>query len=147
MELMLLGINVIKPTKNLKRNTANKYYLYESIKDYGFINPILVDKNYYIICGNLRYEIAKELGLKVIPCIVVTELNEKQIKEYKVLDNHIQELSTWDYEQKKKYILDNHLPLAKYQLPEDYDIDINIDDFFEKEKVEKLSIFDFGDDE
>lgn len=147
MELLLLGINVIKPTKNLKRNTGNKYYLYESIKDYGFINPILVDKNYYIICGNLRYEIAKELGLKVIPCIVITELNEKQIKEYKVLDNHIQELSTWDYEQKKKYILDNHLPLAKYQLPEDYDIEINIDDFFEKEKVEKLSIFDFGDDE
>lgn len=48
---------------------------------------------------------------------------------------------------RKKYILDNHLPLAKYGLPEDYDIDVNIDDFFEKEKVEKLSIFDFGDDE
>ena len=39
MELLMLGINVIKPTKNLKRNTGNKYYLYESIKDYGFINP------------------------------------------------------------------------------------------------------------
>lgn len=147
MEFVLLHINLIKPSKNLKRDNRNKYYLIESIKDYGFINPILIDKNNYIISGNSRYEAAKELGIQVIPCIMINELNDKQIKEYKVLDNHIQELSNWNYHEKKKYILDNHLALAKYDLPEDYDININIDDFFEEEKVKKLSIFDFGDDE
>lgn len=147
MEFVLLNIKLIKPSKNLKRDNRNKYYLIESIKDYGFINPILIDENNYIISGNSRYEAAKELGIQVIPCIRINELNDKQIKEYKVLDNHIQELSNWNYHEKKKYILDNHLALAKYNLPEDYDININIDDFFEEEKVKKLSIFDFGDNE
>jgi ParB-like chromosome segregation protein Spo0J len=146
MELLIIDINLIKPTKNLRNYNKSKYYLYESIRDYGFINPILIDENYHIISGNLRYKIAKELNLKSIPCVIINELDNKQVKEYKILDNHIQELSGWDYFEKKKYILDNHLRLNKYELPEDYDIDINIDDFFEKSSSLQISLFDLGED-
>lgn len=145
MEFKYIDINLLTPTKNIRDYRHSKYYLYESIKDYGFINPVLIDSNNYIISGNLRYIIAKELDIKELPCIIISELNEKQIKEYKILDNHICELSLWDYKEKKNYIENNKLNLIKYNLPEDYNIEINIDDFFEKEKVERLSIFDLED--
>ena len=142
MEFKYIDINLLKQTKNIRDYKHSKYFLYESIKDYGFINPILVDANNNIICGNLRYIIAKELNYKELPCIIINELNDKQIKEYKILDNHITELSLWNYKDKKDYIKNNELSLTKYNLPEDYDIEINIDDFFEKEKIERVSIFD-----
>ena len=68
-----------------------------SIKKFGFKNPILLDKNNVIIAGHTRLEAAKKLGLEEVPCIVASDLTEKQAKALRLADNKVAEFSTWDY--------------------------------------------------
>jgi len=68
-----------------------------SIKKFGFKNPILVDKNNVIIAGHTRLEAAKKLGLEEVPCIVASDLTEKQAKALRLADNKVAEFSSWDY--------------------------------------------------
>lgn len=68
-----------------------------SIKKFGFKNPILLDKNNVIIAGHTRLEAAKKLGLEEVPCIVASDLTEKQAKALRLADNKVAEFSSWDY--------------------------------------------------
>lgn len=66
-----------------------------SIKEFGFKNPILVDKNNIIIAWHWRLEAAKKLWLEKVPVIIADDLTEEQIKKYRILDNKLNE-SEWD---------------------------------------------------
>lgn len=68
----------------------------ESIKEYGFINPILVDKDMVIIGGHTRREASILAGLTRVPYIVCDDLTEAQVKAYRIADNKLGELSSWD---------------------------------------------------
>lgn len=70
----------------------------KSIEKYGFKNPLIVDTNGKIWCGNTRYKASKKLGLKEVPCIIADDLTEEQIREYALLDNKTNELADWDFE-------------------------------------------------
>lgn len=67
-----------------------------SIKEFGFKVPIVIDKNNVIVCGHTRYKAAKKLGLSVVPCVVADDLTEEQIKAYRLADNKVGEDSLWD---------------------------------------------------
>lgn len=69
-----------------------------SIKNYGFTVPIVVDGENEIIAGHGRYEAAKKLGLDGLPCIKRDDLNDAQIKAFRLADNKLAE-SEWNYEQ------------------------------------------------
>lgn len=68
----------------------------ESISNFGFTQPILVDREYIIITGHTRYAAAKELGMTELPCIIVDELNANQIRAYRIADNKVGQDSAWD---------------------------------------------------
>ncbi len=69
-----------------------------SIKEFGFKNPILIDKENVIIAGHTRLKAAKKLGLKKVPVIRVEDLTENQIKAFRIADNKTAEFAEWDFE-------------------------------------------------
>lgn len=68
----------------------------ESIKEFGFKNPILIDKDNVIIAGHTRRLASLKLGLDRVPCVVVDDLSPQQIKALRLADNKTNELADWD---------------------------------------------------
>lgn len=68
----------------------------ESIKEFGFKNPILIDKNNVIIAGHTRRLASLKLGLEEVPCVVVDDLSPQQIKALRLADNKTNELAEWN---------------------------------------------------
>lgn len=76
-----------------------------SIRQFGFRVPILIDKESVIIAGHTRLKAALKLGLAEVPCIVADHLTPIQVKEYRIADNKLGELSSWNYELLEEEIL------------------------------------------
>ncbi len=99
MQITELNLSDIKPfEKNPRKNDEAVKYVSESIKQFGFKVPIVVDDNYEIITGHTRLEASKLLGLKKVPIIKTNDLNKQQIKAFRLADNKVSELAEWDIE-------------------------------------------------
>lgn len=97
MEIITKKLNELKPYENNPRiNDDAVEYVANSIKEFGFKVPIIIDKNNVIVTGHTRYKASKQLGLKEVPCIIADDLNEKQIKAFRLADNKVSEKSRWD---------------------------------------------------
>lgn len=77
--------NAVEPTK-------------ESIKRFGFVKPILVDKDGVIIAGHTRYVAAYQLGMEFVP-VVYSDMDDEKAKKYRILDNKLAEKSSFDEDQ------------------------------------------------
>jgi len=80
---------------NARKNDTGVSKVAESIKEFGFLNPITIDANNIIISGHTRLKAAKQLGLEEVPCIV-QDLSEEDAKLARIIDNKSHEYSTWD---------------------------------------------------
>ena len=69
-----------------------------SIREFGFLNPVLIDADYNVIAGHGRILAAKKLGLTEVPCLFVEGLTDAQRKAYILADNRLSELGEWDME-------------------------------------------------
>ena len=69
-----------------------------SIREFGFLNPVLIDKNFNVIAGHGRVMAAKKLGMETVPALFIEGLTESQRKAYILADNKLSELGTWDME-------------------------------------------------
>lgn len=69
-----------------------------SIKEFGFKVPIVIDKNNVVVAGHTRLKAAEMLGLETVPCIVADDLTEEKIKAFRIADNKTAELAEWDFE-------------------------------------------------
>lgn len=99
MEIVKKKIEEIFPYENNPRkNDEAVKYVANSIKEFGFRVPIVIDKNNVIVAGHTRYKASKELGLKEVPCVVADDLNEEQITAYRLADNKSAEKAKWDFE-------------------------------------------------
>lgn len=99
MQLIEMTIESIKPYENNPRkNDSAVDKVAESIKEFGFKVPIIVDKDYIIIAGHTRYKAAIKLNLKKVPVIMAEDLTEEQVKAFRIMDNKSSEFATWDYE-------------------------------------------------
>ena len=99
MNIIEMKLKDIKPyEKNPRKNDEAVKYVAESIKQFGFKVPIVIDKNNIIVAGHTRYKASKKLGLKEVPCIVADDLTEEQIKAYRLADNKVAELAEWDFD-------------------------------------------------
>ena len=119
MQIEYVDINSIKPYENNPRHNEEAIpYVMNSIKEFGFKNPIIIDKNNVIIAGHTRLESAKRLGMKEVPIIHADDLTEEQVKAFRLADNKVSEKAEWDFN-----MLDAELA----------DLDIDMEDFgFEK---------------
>ena len=97
----------------------------ESIKQYGFVQPIVIDKDNVVVIGHCRLLAAKQLKLKEVPCVCVEDLTDEQVKALRIVDNKSNE-SEWDFD-----ILPDEL--AELDLS-DFDFDFGIED--EEEETE-----------
>ena len=98
MQIKEISIDEIKPyEKNPRNNDAAVEYVKNSISEFGFRNPIVIDKDNVIVCGHTRYRAAKQLGFGSVPCVVADDLTEEQISAFRLADNKVAEFSEWDY--------------------------------------------------
>lgn len=99
MQIFEKNLSELKPyEKNPRRNDEAVQYVANSIKQFGWKQPIVIDKDNVIIAGHTRYKAAKELNIEKVPCVIADDLTADQIKAYRIADNKTGEKATWDNE-------------------------------------------------
>ena len=99
MKITNRKIGTIRPyEKNPRKNDDAVQYVANSIKEFGFKVPIVIDSDGVIVAGHTRYKAAKRLGIEEVPCIVADDLTKEQIKAYRLADNKVAEKAEWDLE-------------------------------------------------
>ena len=107
MKVQNVKIEKLVPYENNPRNNDGAVeYVKNSIKQFGFKVPIVIDKDNVIVAGHTRYRAAIELELKEVPVIVADDLTPEQIKAFRLADNKTAEKASWDYTKLGKEIED-----------------------------------------
>ena len=144
MEIKEIDINKLIPYNNNPRKNQAIDKVASSIKEYGFQQPIVVDKNMIVIVGHTRLAGAKKLGLEKVP-VQIADLSEAKAKAYRIADNRVSEESMWD----------NNLLQKELNELIDFEIDLNLtgfsneelDSIFSKEEIEITDPISELDDE
>ncbi len=97
-----LDIDSITPYEGSHKTDSNINLLIESIKDFGINQPITIDKNKVVVTGNGVYKAAKAAGLTKIPCIILDDLSDEEIKQYRIADDKTQEFAQWNEKKLRK---------------------------------------------
>ena len=98
MTVQEISIQDLKPYKNNpRRNDKAVNAVVKSIQQFGFKEPIVIDKDNVIVCGHTRLKAAQKLKLKKIPCVIADDLTPEQIKAFRLIDNKTAELAEWDF--------------------------------------------------
>lgn len=128
MKIEMLNIDELTPYKfNPRDNSEAIEYVANSIKEFGFKVPIVIDSSNVIVAGHTRLEAARSLGIKEVPCIVADDLSEEQVKAFRLADNKVSEIAKWDDD------------LLSMELEELENLDINME-MFGFEELENLDI-------
>lgn len=99
MKIIYKNVDDIIPYENNPRHNDNAVdYVANSIKEFGFKVPIIIDKENVIVTGHTRLKAAEKLGLKQVPVILADDLTEDQIKAFRIADNKVAQFSTWNME-------------------------------------------------
>jgi len=145
MQIVEKKLGELKPyEKNPRKNDEAVEYVANSIKEFGFKVPIVIDKDGVIVAGHTRYKAAKKLDLDIVPCIIADDLTEQQIKAFRLADNKVSEKAEWDFDllgEEMDGILDFDMEQFGFEFGEDdEDADIVEDEVPEapKEPVSKL---------
>ena len=97
MKIIEKYLKDIHPYENNPRiNDSAVQFVMNSILEFGFRSPIIIDKDNTIVCGHTRYKAAKKLKMNKVPCILADDLNEEQIKAFRLADNRVAEFSEWN---------------------------------------------------
>lgn len=134
-----MAISDIKPyPNNPRKNDDAVTATANSIKEFGWQQPIIVDKDNIIIAGHTRYKAAKQLNMDQVPVVVAKNLSKEQVKAYRLADNKTGEIADWDSE----FLEDELANIIDFDM-EDFGFeqiknDVNIDDiFFDDEEQQK----------
>jgi len=131
MEIVEKKIEEIREYRNNPRiNEGAVGAVAESIKEFGFRQPVVIDKSGVIVAGHTRVKAARMLGMESVPCIMADDLNEEQIKAYRLVDNKTNELSFWD------------IGLMEEELRGIFDIDMSAFGFFNEEDDDETFVSD-----
>lgn len=141
MQVKTVSIDQIKPYENNPRNNDDAVdAVANSIKEFGWQQPIVVDNGGVIIAGHTRYKAAKQLKLKEVPIVVADNLTEEQVNAYRLADNKSGELATWDDDELQEEldkILDIDMTDFGFDLETELEDDEVIDDDYEEEVPEE----------
>ena len=131
MNIENIAIKDIKPyERNAKKHDETQIKnVMESIKQFGFAQPLVVDKDNVLIIGHCRLIAAKRLKLKEVPVVRMDELTQEQVDKLRLLDNKLNE-SEWDFD-----LLAEDVPTLDFS---DFDIDWDLpEDIEENTEIEK----------
>lgn len=97
MDIKYINVKEIKPyEKNAKKHPAEQVeHIANSIREFGFQQPLVIDKNNVLVIGHGRLLAAKKLGMESVPCVCAEDLTDEQIKALRLADNKTNE-SEWD---------------------------------------------------
>lgn len=131
-KIVLMALDKITPYENNPRNNEEAVAVVaNSIKEFGFNQPIVIDKDNVIIVGHTRYLAAQKLELTEVPVIVAANLSEEQARAYRLVDNKVGEIAGWDFE-KLTLELEQIETIDMSELGfEQHDLGGEIGDFFE----------------
>jgi ParB/RepB/Spo0J family partition protein len=130
MKTIELALQEITPYENNPRNNDNAVdAVAKSIHDFGFQQPLVLDKNKVIIVGHTRYKAALKLGLETVPCVIADNLTEEKVRAYRLADNKVGELASWDQAMLEVELGELDIDMTEFGFVELSDIDV--DGFFE----------------
>lgn len=145
LEITYKKLDELSPYENNPRfNDGAVKYVVNSIREYGFLIPILIDEGGEIIAGHTRYKAAKELGMEEVPCVIASTLSGDQIKQFRLVDNRVGEMAAWDYKKLVEELDDIDLDMSDFGFNEqgvDFDWDEDVDlspDSYEEPEARKL---------
>lgn len=153
INILYIKLSDIKPyDKNPRKIDKAVDYVANSIKEFGFKVPIVIDKNNVIVAGHVRYRAAKKLKLDEVPAIVADDLTEEQVDAFRLIDNKTQELSTWNFSkliEELDFLTDQYINMQSFGFNENEkkkskgsgDSEQNLDD------GEELDLDDFSDEQ
>lgn len=136
IQIVYKKIDEIKKYKNNPRNNESAIEkVANSIKEFGFKVPIIVDKYNTIIAGHTRYDACIRLGIKEIPCVVADDLKEEDVNAFRLADNKVSEYSEWDYIKLKEELESINIDDFNFEI--NNELDIKDDDFIKDTEITK----------
>ena len=131
MQTREISVNDIHPYENNPRINDNAVdAVARSIQEFGFQQPLVLDKDHVIIVGHTRYKAALQLGLETVPCVIADNLSEEQVRAYRLADNKVGELAQWDQTLLNIELGEIEMDMTDFGFLELSDIDV--DGFFEE---------------
>lgn len=97
MKVVYMAVSELVPYENNPRNNEKAVEaVANSIREFGFKNPIIVDRQKVIVSGHTRRLAALKLGMDLVPVVYADDLTEDQIKAFRLADNRVAEMAAWD---------------------------------------------------
>ena len=149
MQIETWPIDKVTPyAENPRDNDAAVKYVANSIKEFGFKQPIVVDSDGIIIVGHTRLKAAKKLKLKEVPVLVAKDLTPGKVKAYRLADNKTNELSDWDDDLLLKELNDiQDFDMTDFGFDDDTEIEEDEDDISDKLMEKFQVVVDCQDEE
>ena len=114
-QIVYKNVDELIPYENNPRiNNKAVEVVKQSLQEFKFQNPIIIDANNVIVCGHTRLLASKELGLTEVPCIVADDLTEEQIKAFRIADNSSAQVAEWDMDKLMKELDSIDYDMSKY---------------------------------
>lgn len=149
MNIIEKKITDIQPyEKNPRRNDEAVKYVAESIRQFGFKVPIVIDKDGIVVAGHTRLKAAKKLGLKKVPCIVADDLTDEQVKAYRLADNKVAEQAEWDFDllgEELDDLLDFDMSAFGFDIPEEDEEDPADDEPKDNERERTMNAYNLDE--
>lgn len=115
MKIIYKNIEDIIPYENNPRHNENAVdYVANSIKEFGFKVPIIIDKENVVVTGHTRLKASEKLGIKKVPVIMASDLTEEQIKAFRIADNKVAQFSSWDMEKLELELEDINIDMCEF---------------------------------
>lgn len=136
MQIIKKSVNELVPYENNPRHNDDAVeYVANSIEQFGFKVPIIIDKDNVIVAGHTRLKAAKKLGMEYVPCILADDLSDEQVRAFRLADNKVGELAGWDFTKRDEElakILD--IDMSMFSFKED---EFDINELFEKTETQE----------
>ncbi len=115
MKIQTIPLKDIHPyAHNPRKNDEAMKNVAASIRQFGFLVPLVIDRNHEIVAGHTRYKAAQSLGMKEVPCVIADELTEDQIKAFRLADNKVGEIAQWDMDLLPLELADIVMPMSDF---------------------------------